>query len=72
MITIEMYRRMAKRQFGATSQPTGGGPALTRAQVAKIYELNDAGYSSRDIAAQIGCRHSAVLYRLNKLKGLAR
>ena len=67
---MEMYKLMAKRQFGSSVSPQGAA-RLSRDQIATIHRMLDEGHGLTEIAAKVGCTVGAVQYRQKKLRGVA-
>lgn len=71
MITMEMYKLMAKRQFGSSVTPQGSA-RLSRTQIATIHAMLEAGHGLTEVAKQVGCTVASVQYRQKKMRAVAR
>ncbi len=66
MMTIDMQRKIARRQFDPPADATNNARRWLGVDIARLYALADEGHDAGTIAERIGMSKQSVKYRITK------
>lgn len=66
MISSDMARKIARRQFDTHGEKSSRARRLLPVDIERIHQLADEGHDPVTIADRIGATRGSVVYRLNR------